>query len=129
MAVRGIGLEAQNANPPVRTQQIGERRQLLLCGLGGQVREKDVAHLGMSAGACRRAPIDGRPESAEVQVVDADAAEVRGEGRLREAGAARHRDGADVDEELDVGGRERVEKVADRGALIADRGKAMHTEV
>ena len=129
MAVRGIGLEAEDADALVRLNQVRERRQLLLRTFGREMREENPAHGGVISTPGGRATVRRRAEPAEMQIVDARVAEIRRERRLGEARTARHRHCSDIHEQIDLRAAQRVEKVTDRRAFIADCCEAMHTEV
>ena len=51
MAVRGIRLEAEDADTAARLNDVGQRVQLGLRVFGGEMREEDAAHLRMATAA------------------------------------------------------------------------------
>src|SRR4029079_2084224 len=80
----------------------------------------------MLARARRGATLGGRSQAAEMQILHADRRDVRGERGLREPWTARAGDGADVDEQLDLGFAERVEHRGNGRALLSNREHWSH---
>lgn len=126
VAMRRIGLEAEDADTASRPNDVREGMQLGLCLLGGEMGEEDAAHLVVSPAARGGASIGRCSETAKMQIVDVDGAQVRRKSGLREPLAPRHRDGAHVDEQLDARGRQRLEKLWNDGAFVSNRGEGMH---
>lgn len=126
MAVRGIGLEAQQAHTSSRPDELDEVRERVLRIGRAHVGEEDLAHLGVMSGACGRASICRRSECAQVHIIDPGIREAGGELRLREARSPGARDRTDVHEQLDASILERAQEAVRGRALVSDRGEWPH---
>src|SRR4051812_49863895 len=102
MTVRGIRLEAEDADATVGAHQIAKGLQCVLSVRRREVRQEDPPHGFVLSAARSGASIGGSPERAKMEIVDAGLAEVRGKRGLREAGPPRHCHGPNVDEQLDL---------------------------
>src|SRR5262249_27894661 len=81
---------------------------------------EDAEELVAVAGARGEAALLGRPERAQMDVADAALVEAGGKLALGEAGTARGRDGAHVDDEVDLGVAQLIEHCAGGRVLVAD---------
>lgn len=119
MAAGGIALVAEQGARLFRRElehlrALGDRfGELELAGV-------DASEVVMAAGAGGGAALGRGTEGAQVDIVDSSLGQRVAERRLRETGAARIGDGADVDHALDPGLLKRRDKLADGGAFIAD---------
>lgn len=96
-----------------------QAREVLLRGLGGHVLGEDTVQLGSVPGA-RGDPARLRgAEAAEVDVADAARIERGGQQGLGEAGLAGLRDGADVNQKLDLVGEQAAQGAVEGLSLVA----------
>jgi hypothetical protein len=113
-----VALEAEQAAASPGREGC-QAREVLLRGLGGHVLGEDAVQLGPVSGA-RGDPARLRgAESAEVDVADAARIERGGQQGLGEAGLAGLRDGADVDQKLDLVGEQAAQGAVEGLCLVA----------
>ena len=118
MAGGVVTLEAEQAAAS-RGRESRQAREVLLRGLGGHVLGEDAVQLGPVPGA-RGDPARLRgAEAAEVDVADAARIKRGGQQGFGEAGLAGLRDGADVNQKLDLVGEQAAQGAVEGLCLVA----------
>src|SRR5712671_7607904 len=121
-----VALVAQQAEPAARGGERRERIELLARLWGREVLLVDAKKLVAFAAARRETAFLGGAERAQVQVADGALVEPGGELAFGKARPARGAHGAHVDDEIDLGLLQGVERGLRRGVLVADGEKRFH---
>src|SRR5690606_25673056 len=120
MAVTWVGFVAEQAGAFAAFDHLHQGGELILSFLGLEVLQVDAAHFLMAAGSRGGAPVCWRAQAAKLEIVDPGFSKACRQRILRESGSAGARDRPDVDEDLYAGALQRLDEVANGGALVAD---------
>ena len=131
MAMGRVALVAEQAQRPVRSReggfcQCGQLIEFVLRLRHLQVTLENPQHLVSMTAASRQSPFFRGAKLLQMHVADAALVESSGELAFRESGPSRGRDGPDIDHERDPRLRQRIEKGACGGVLVADGEQPFH---